>query len=76
MAEINLASGISNTIDNKLDAAIEAFLADNAEQRNDAVNKMQSFINYTEAQRGKKINDVNAGYLVDDAENIIQLFAP
>jgi probable HAF family extracellular repeat protein len=73
VAMINIDSGISNQLDNKLDSAIDAFLAKNADQRNDAVKKMNGFINSVEAQRGKKISDAAADYLVSAAEGIIAL---
>ena len=73
VADINLANGISNALDSKLDAAIDALLADNAEQRQNVVNNMLSFINHTEAQRGKKISEADADHLIDAAKRIIQL---
>ena len=71
--DINLANGVANSLDAKLDNALDAWFADNAEQRNDVINKMEAFINAVEAQRGKKIGDADADYLVGQAQVIIGL---
>ena len=54
---INLANGIGNALDNKLENALDAWLADNADQRNDVINKMEACINSVEAQRGNKMTE-------------------
>jgi hypothetical protein len=68
---INLDNGISSSLDAKLENAVDAFLADNAEQREDAVNKLEAFIKSVEAQKGKKISEDEADYLVESANKII-----
>ena len=68
---INFENGISNSLIKKLDNALAACLAENADQRQDAINKMEAFINSVEAQQGKKISDADADYLVAAAEAII-----
>jgi len=68
---INGLNGIQNALDSKLGNALDAWLAENAEQRNDAIKKMESFIIAVEAQRAKKISDVEADSLVEQALRII-----
>ncbi|MEX2173601.1 MAG: hypothetical protein WD872_04515 [Pirellulaceae bacterium] len=68
---INLANGIENAADAKLDNALDALLAENADQRQDAANKLNSFINSVEAQRGKEITDTDATHLINSAKRII-----
>jgi len=65
--------GISNALDAKLQNALDALLAHNAGQRQDAVNKMQAFINAVEAQRDNKIPGDVADDLIADANYIISL---
>ena len=72
VAQLNLAAGISNALDQKLDNALDAWLAENAEQRSDAVNKMLAFINAVEAQRAKKITNADADMLIRRANEIIR----
>jgi len=36
---------------------LDAWLADNADQRNDVINKMEACINSVEAQRGNKMTE-------------------
>jgi parallel beta-helix repeat protein len=67
----NLQQGINNSLDAKLEAAQHALTAANAGQRNDAVNKLEAFINEVEAQRGEKLTDEQADELVTHANNII-----
>lgn len=73
VAVINIENGISNSLDSKLDAAIDGLFAENADQRGDSVHKLNSFINAVEAQRGKKISDEEADYLVGAANRILDL---
>ena len=70
---MNLQQGIDNSLDAKLEATLAALEALNAEQRNDAVNKLSAFINEVEAQRGKKITQEHADYLASEAQRIIDL---
>jgi probable HAF family extracellular repeat protein len=73
VAQINLDNGISNSLDSKLDAAVSGLFAENADQRQDSVNKLNSFINAVEAQRGKKITEAQADYLIDAATAILSV---
>lgn len=71
VGEFNLQQGIDNSLDAKLDAALQA-LGD-INQNNDvaAINSLQSFINAVEAQRGNQITNEQADKLVARAQAII-----
>ena len=71
VAELNLQHGISNSLDSKLQNALDALSAENAGNRQDAINKMQAFINAVEAQSGNKIPEEAANDLIDTANYII-----
>jgi len=70
---MNLQQGIDNSLDSKLESALDSLEALNAGQRNDAINKLYAIINAVEAQRGNKITDEQADYLVSEAQRIIDL---
>jgi len=70
---MNLQQGIDNSIDTKLENALESLDAINADQRNDAVNKLYALINSVEAQRGNKLTDEQADYLIAETLKIISL---
>jgi len=71
--ELNLQNGINNSLDAKLQNALDALVAKNAGQRQDAINKMQAFVNAVEAQRGDKIPVEAADELIAVANYIISL---
>ena len=70
---LNLQKGISNSLDAKLYAALQAL--DDLNENNDvaAINTLQAFINAVEAQRGKKISQEDADDLIAAAQEIIDL---
>jgi len=68
---MNLQQGIENSFDVKLEAVQDALVAANAGVRQDAVNKLEAFINSVEAQRGKALTDAQADELVNYANRII-----
>ena len=68
---MNLQQGIENSLDVKLEAARDALFAANAGNRNDAINKLEAFVNAVEAQRGKQLTDEQADELVSLANDII-----
>jgi len=70
---MNLQQGIDNSLDAKLDVVLKSLEALNADQRNDAINKLYAFINEVEAQRGNKITDEQADYVISEAQRIIDL---
>jgi sugar lactone lactonase YvrE len=69
----NLQQGIANSLDAKLQNAFDALEAANASQRQDAVNKLQAFINGVEAQRGKVLTDAQADQLLALAQSILSV---
>jgi hypothetical protein len=71
--DMNLQQGIDNSLDAKLTSALDALDALNADQRNDAINKLNAFINEVEAQREKKLTNEQADYLAAEAQRIIDL---
>lgn len=70
---MNLQQGIENSLDAKLENAQDALLAANAGNRNDAVNKLEAFVNAVEALRGKALTDAQADQLVSVANSIIAI---
>lgn len=70
---INLDNGIANALDSKLTIITDAWVAENADMRNDVLNKIASFVNAVEAQRGKKIAESDADVLVAAAGDIADL---
>jgi hypothetical protein len=70
--ELNVKSGIANSLDDKLASALEA--VDDVNEQNDvsACNRTQAFINTVEAQRGTQITDVDADALIAAAQEIIE----
>ena len=67
----NLQQGISNSLDTKLDAALEALNDVNVNNNQAAINSLQAFINAVEAQRGNKITNEQADTLIAEAQAII-----
>jgi len=68
---MNLAQGIENSLDQKLQNASAALTAANAANRADAVNKLQAFISATQAQSGNKLTVAQANQLIAEADRII-----
>lgn len=70
---LNLQKGIDNSLDAKLQNAVDSLNAANADQRQDAVNKLGAFINAVEAQtgEGKPLTEEEANSLIADANFII-----
>lgn len=71
--DVNIANGIANALDAKLENILDAWVAENADVREDVINKLGAFINAVEAQRGNKITNADADDLVDAALHIIDL---
>ena len=67
----NLKQGIANSLDSKLENALDALSAANAGQRQDVANKLEAFINAVEAQRGKELTNAQADALVSLARRIL-----
>jgi len=71
--ELNLKTGITKSLDRKLDAALKAI--DDLNEKNDtaACNSLQAFINSVEAQSGTQISKEDANALVADVQDILAL---
>lgn len=68
---MNLQQGIENGLDAKLQNVQDSIEAFNADNRNDAINKLNAFVNAVEAQRGNKISNEQADYLIAEAQKLI-----
>jgi len=70
---LNITQGIANSIDSKINTALQAL--DDINQNNDAaaINALQAFINAVQAQRGNHISEADADVLIADAQAIIDL---
>ena len=68
---MNVRQGISNSLDAKLESALNAL--DDLNENNDtsAINSLNAFINAVEAQSGKEISEVDADILIALANVII-----
>jgi uncharacterized delta-60 repeat protein len=68
---LNLQNGIENSLDTKLDAALQAL--DDLNTNNDvaAINAIEAFINHVQAQSGNQISEADADDLIDTANKII-----
>jgi len=67
----NLQQGIANSLDAKIQNALDAMTAANAGDRSDAANKLTAFINSVEAQRGKELTNAQADTLEALARRIL-----
>lgn len=67
----NLQQGISNSLDAKLDVALNSLDDINQNNNQAAVNSLQAFINSVEAQRGNQITNEQADILRAAAQVII-----
>ena len=64
LASFNLQQGIAGSLDAKLQNALEALEAANADLRQDASNKLMAFSNAVEAQRDKELTSAQADELI------------
>ena len=64
VASFNLQQGVNNSLDVKLQRAREAQEAVNANQRQDAQNHIDAFMNEVNAQRGKALTEAQANQLI------------
>ncbi len=77
VTNINANNGIINSLDAKIDAALNALDDLNANNDGAAINTLQAFINSVEAQSGAQIDPDEADLLISLAQLIIdQLSAP
>ena len=68
---LNLQQGIENSLGAKLQNAKDSLTAANAGLREDAVNKLQAYINACEAQRDKALTSEQADELIAHANAIV-----
>jgi Leucine-rich repeat (LRR) protein len=69
--KLNSTQGITNSLDAKLLNVKDSLEAANSGNRNDAINKMQAFINACQAQIGKSLSTDQANMLIEKANKII-----
>jgi len=70
---IQVDDGVRNALQAKLNAALNSLTAGNSQGRQDGMNTLAAFIHSVEAQRGKKISDTDAQFLIDSATTIVNL---
>jgi sugar lactone lactonase YvrE len=73
VTDLNLQQGIENGLDAKLEAARQAL--DDLNENNDvaAINALEAFVSFVEAQRGDKIPESDADALIAAAQAIIEI---
>jgi len=69
--KLNIKTGISNSLDAKLNAALGALDDINTHNDGAAVNALQAFINAVQAQSGGQIDEADADALINAAQQII-----
>ena len=69
--DANLQQGIENSLDVKLDSAMQSLTDLNQNNDQAAINSLNAFINAAEAQRGNFLTNVQADELVSYAQRII-----
>jgi len=72
---ISLGRGIANSLLVKLGATLQLLEDDTTDNNVAAINSLQAFINAVESQRGKKILEEDAGYLITAAQQIINILS-
>jgi N-acetylneuraminic acid mutarotase len=71
VASLNLAQGINNSLDAKLQNVLAALTAANAGQRQNAANQLMAFINAVQAQSGNQLTTAQANTLIAAAMRIL-----
>ena len=69
--DMELPSGIANSLSSKLENAIKILVDENEENDHAAEKQLNAFINAVEAQRGKKLTEAQADELIYAAQEII-----
>jgi hypothetical protein len=75
IGELELPSGIENSLMAKLEAALGAMEDENENNDAAAINTLGAFINALEAQSGKKISEADADALIAVAQQIIDILS-
>ena len=73
ISSMNLPIQVQNALTGKLENVLSSLNAPNADQRNDALNKLNAAINYVEAQTNKKITQDQSNALISEIQNIIDI---
>ena len=75
ITSLNLQNGIENSLDAKLEAALQALEDVQAGNNKSAINVLSAFIQQVEAQRGNQIPVTDADLLIAEAQEIIDLLS-
>lgn len=70
---LNLHQGISNSLDGKLSSAFDALTDLNENNDVSVLNRLNAVLNEVDAQRGNKISDTDADFLMNAIQDIIDL---
>jgi hypothetical protein len=71
VAQLNVRAGIVNSLDSKLQNALDALNDARGGNNASTINKLNAFINSVNAQRGNGLTDQEADYLINLANRII-----
>jgi hypothetical protein len=71
VGQLNLRAGIANSLDSKLQNALDALNDARGGNNASAINKLNAFINSVNAQRGNGLTNQEADYLINLANQII-----
>ncbi len=72
---LNVRAGIANSLDAKLQSALEALEDMNDHNDGSAVNRLEAFLAEVQAQRGKQIPEADADSLIGSCQAILDLLA-
>lgn len=67
---LTVTAGIINSLNSKLENALDAYVPGALGSAKTVVNKLNGYINAVNAQRGKKLTNEDADYLIGEAEYI------
>lgn len=70
---LNLQTGISNSLDSKLQAVFDSLDEIKGNNTKSAKNRLGAFVNEVEAQRGTEISESDADFLVDAVSQILEM---
>ena len=72
---MGLQKGITNSLQVKLDTPLRLLEDENEHNDVAAINSLRAFVNAVEAQSGKKISQEDADYLIEDAQQVIDMLS-
>ncbi len=70
---MNLQQGLDNSLDAKLDVVLRSLEAVKGGRMNDAINIFSAFVKEVEAQRGNRITNGQAAFLISEAHRTIDI---